>query len=57
MTANAHHPKIDEMIHPAQLEEKYGGDAPNKTEFWPPTHISDEYGYDPEMIDEQQVKF
>lgn len=55
MTKDAHHPKIDEMIHPAQLEERYGGEAPNSTEFWPPQHISDEYGHDHDLIDENEV--
>ena len=38
------------MIHPSQVEEKYGGTAENLTEYWPPKKISDEYGYDPNFI-------
>ncbi|CAI2371249.1 unnamed protein product [Moneuplotes crassus] len=42
--------EILEIAHPSQIEEKYGGEAENLTEHWPPISISDEYGTDPECI-------
>lgn len=38
------------MFHPSQLEEKFGGTAPNLEVFWPPKEISKEYGVDPSKI-------
>lgn len=29
MTKDAHHEEMDKFIHPSQLEEKYGGEAPD----------------------------
>ena len=29
-------PELRELVHPSQLERKYGGTAPNLTTFWPP---------------------
>ena len=39
------------MVHPSQLEEKFGGTAPNVTQYWPP-HFPDstEYGHDPDSL-------
>ena len=43
---------LKESIHPSQLEVKYGGEASNLEDHWPPKIISDEYGYDPKLINE-----
>lgn len=37
-----------EMAHPSQIEEKYGGDAENVTQYWPPKMVSEEYDPDPD---------
>lgn len=37
-------------IHQSQLQQKYGGEAPDITIFWPPYSPSDEYGVDPEKL-------
>ena len=56
ITKNNDHHKLHEMIHPSQLEEKFGGEAPNLTMFWPPKHISDNYGHDETLIlPEEQI--
>lgn len=39
-------PTLQEMCHPSQLQEKYGGEAEDLTVFWPPRPASDEYGVD-----------
>jgi len=37
--------ELKELIHADQLEEKYGGSAPNKTgNYWPPSLQSDNFG-------------
>jgi hypothetical protein len=48
MTKDVTHEDLLDMVHPSQLEEKFGGEADNLTEFWPPRAISDEYGHDHE---------
>ncbi|CAI2373781.1 unnamed protein product [Moneuplotes crassus] len=35
--------KFLSMAHPSQIEEKFGGEAPNVTQFWPPYCPSNEY--------------
>ena len=45
-----------EHIHPSQLEQKYGGDAENLEEYWPPKVISSEYGQDPDFIYEDNLE-
>ena len=42
--------KLFELAHPSQIEQKYGGEAEDVTEFWPPFCPSNEYGHDPENI-------
>mmetsp|Transcript_11449 Transcript_11449/g.13000 ORF Transcript_11449/g.13000 Transcript_11449/m.13000 type:complete len:167 (+) Transcript_11449:867-1367(+) len=45
--------KCEELInefHPSQLEQKFGGSAPDLDVFWPPKEISKEYGVDPSKI-------
>lgn len=37
-------------VHPTQLQEKYGGQAPDVSIFWPPYSPSDEYGVDQEKL-------
>ena len=37
-------PAMFEHINPCQLEEKYGGTAPNVTQFWPPVMPTGPYG-------------
>jgi len=39
-----------ELWHPSQVEQRYGGDAPDVTEYWPPYSPSEEYGHLPECI-------
>ena len=43
-------PQLLEFAHPSQIEKKFGGDAENVTEFWPPLCPSNEYGHDPDCI-------
>ena len=38
------------MIHPKQLQQKYGGDAEDVTVFWPPYAPSNEYGIDSDKL-------
>lgn len=39
------------MIHPSQLEEKFGGTQPNLTQYWPPHFpVTETYGEDPLTI-------
>ena len=41
INSGSHNPRLLELIAPEQLEERYGGLAPNKTEnFWPPSYPS-----------------
>ena len=56
MTKESTHQYLLDTIHPSQLEEKYGGEAPDATQFWPPLHISDEYGYDPDWIVDHSIE-
>jgi len=44
MKGDANDPLLGELVHPSQLEKKYGGDAEDVTDFWPPYCPSDEYG-------------
>ena len=37
-------PMLQEMVHPSQLQQQYGGEADDVTVFWPPYKASDEYG-------------
>ena len=47
--------QLVDIFHPSQLEERYGGSAPNMKKFWPPTFPqSGEYGHDPELIMSQE---
>ena len=55
MSKDGTHDILHELIHPSQLEQKFGGEAENLTEFWPPRHISDEFGHDPDLIVEQEL--
>ena len=52
MTKDNTHPVLNELIHPSQLEQKYGGEAENLTIFWPPRFDSMEFGHDPNMIED-----
>lgn len=49
------HCKLAEMVHPSQLEEKYGGEAENLTSYWPPTVCSRTYGYDENLVKDESV--
>lgn len=55
-TANTN-PMLLQMCHPSQLEEKYGGTAPNRNvgEYWPPRLNSTTFGFG-EETDMSQVK-
>ena len=44
------HQVLKDMIHPSQLEKRYGGNAENLTCFWPPQHNSNEFGNNPDLI-------
>jgi len=43
------------MIHPPQLEKRFGGEAEDVTHYWPPKVISSEYGHDPDLIKEIEI--
>lgn len=47
------HPDFWKFMHPSQVEERYGGDASNLTDFWPPRGIGGEIGYNEEWFDEE----
>jgi hypothetical protein len=49
-------PGLLAMAHPSQIEEKYGGEAENVTQFWPPYCPSEEYGVDEDLLDEPEHK-
>ena len=40
----AYDAQLLELAHPSQVEQKYGGEAEDVTEFWPPYCPSTEYG-------------
>lgn len=47
----AYNDELLEFAHPSQIEEKYGGEAENLTEWWPPRCPSEEYDVDPAHLD------
>lgn len=47
--------KLLELAHESQVEEKYGGTAPDVIKYWPPYCPSEEYGIDPDCIREDLV--
>ncbi len=48
MKKGGYNDEIFDYAHPSQVEEKYGGDAEDLTDFWPPREISDIYDTDPD---------
>lgn len=52
MCKDNHSQDLLDTVHPSQLEVKYGGEAANIEDYWPPRIISDEYGHDPNMIND-----
>eukprot|EP00343_Euplotes_focardii_P000565 CAMPEP_0205804564 /NCGR_PEP_ID=MMETSP0205-20121125/7527_1 /ASSEMBLY_ACC=CAM_ASM_000278 /TAXON_ID=36767 /ORGANISM="Euplotes focardii, Strain TN1" /LENGTH=67 /DNA_ID=CAMNT_0053074387 /DNA_START=563 /DNA_END=766 /DNA_ORIENTATION=- len=44
MKGGAYDKQLLELAHPSQIEEKYGGEAADLTEYWPPKVVSNEYG-------------
>ena len=46
VTSAATNPMLNELVAPEQLEEKFGGSAPNRQdgEYWPPRLPSDVFG-------------
>ena len=42
--------EMKDLFHPSQLEEKFGGDAPNTEQCWPPILPAGEIGYEPENL-------
>jgi hypothetical protein len=50
LTKESFHPDFVDMVHPSQVEKKYGGEAENVTQFWPPYCPSFEFGHDPDQI-------
>ena len=52
VTKDPTHLYLKHMVHPSQLEERFGGSAPNVEYYWPPIYPSDEFGHDPEHISE-----
>lgn len=46
-TTASTNPMLLQMVHPSQLEEKYGGTAKNRVpgEYWPPRLNSDTFGF------------
>lgn len=47
------HPNLLKLIHPSQLEKKFGGDIENLTWFWPPKIFSNEYGHNPDLVSKE----
>uniref|UniRef100_A0A7S3MYH7 CRAL-TRIO domain-containing protein n=1 Tax=Strombidium inclinatum TaxID=197538 RepID=A0A7S3MYH7_9SPIT len=45
--------ELFELADPSQVEEKFGGSAPNMTSYWPPRLPSEEFGVE---IDEEAFK-
>ena len=37
MSPNPNPKKLQALVDPSQLQEKFGGTLPNLTKFWPPT--------------------
>ena len=35
---------LQKLFHPSQIEQRFGGTAPNVTKFWPPMIPSQEFG-------------
>jgi len=54
MTKDHTHENLLNNIHPSQLEKKFGGEADNLTDFWPPREISSIYGHDEDLINWSQ---
>ncbi|CAI2372731.1 unnamed protein product [Moneuplotes crassus] len=52
--ADATDPALTSMAHPSQIEEKYCGEAPNVTKFWPPYCSSEEYGVLESSLSDEQ---
>lgn len=51
ITSESTAPTLTEMVAPHQLQQKFGGTVPDKTEnFWPPSMPSDDFGY----VEEEQ---
>ena len=46
ITSGAKEEKMKTHINAEQLEQKYGGDAPNVEHFWPPTNAGGEFFVD-----------
>jgi len=55
VTKDSTHLYLQHMVHPSQLEERFGGEAPNLTQYWPPKYVSDEFGHDPKFISDSKI--
>ena len=51
------HQVLKDMIHPSQLESRYGGEAENLTSYWPPQYRSNEFGHNPDLINWSQSEY
>jgi hypothetical protein len=56
LRGDAKDPALLALADPSQIEQKYGGEAENVTKFWPPYCPSEEYGVDPELLDDPKKK-
>lgn len=56
VTAESTHPFLKNMIHPSQLEERFGGESPDLDRYWPPRWLSDEYGVPEDMLAPKKSK-
>ena len=54
LSAENTHQILKDMIHPSQLEKRYGGEAENLTYYWPPQYSSNEFGHNPDLISQNQ---
>ena len=49
VTSGASNDELTSIVHPEQLEEKFGGKAKNIEVYWPPCLQSTEFGVSSEM--------
>jgi hypothetical protein len=56
VTADSTHQYLQSMVHPSQLEARFGGEAPDLERFWPPKYISNEFGVEESMLKPKKEK-
>ena len=50
MCKESSHPNLLKLVHPSQLEKKFGGEIEDLSWYWPPQCFSNEFGHDPNLI-------